>query len=251
MMKLDRPDDSEIERIKKTFVLNSFEYKPNVSLQELLLHFQELAGKQVDLLGVGSEYIKETNHIYVLCREKVLFLKDLVQHKKYTFVTYPLTPSKLQMQREAYLLDENDEVCLKLDSIWVMVDFVTRRMVRTTDVINAQSKYPRFETFEPLFESKLEQLEMIDIQGIEPVLTHQVSKDDLDNNNHMNNTVYLKLFQRFIKKNISELEIDFEKECLVGDILKIYKVEKEDTISFVGIKENDSISFKAKILTRQ
>ncbi len=64
MMKLDRPDDSEIERIKKTFVLNSFEYEPNVSLQELFLHFQELAGKQVDLLGVGSEYIKETNHIY-------------------------------------------------------------------------------------------------------------------------------------------------------------------------------------------
>lgn len=250
-MKFDRPNEFEIERLQKTFTLSSNEFKDNISLQELLLHFQELAGKQVDLIGVGNEYIEKTKHIYVLCREKIVFLKDIVINKKYTLVTYPLTPSKLQMQREAYLLDENDEVCLKLDSVWVLIDYVSRRMVRTTDVINAQSKYPKFETFEPVFESKLEQIEKINIDGLEPILVHEVDKDDLDSNNHMNNTVYLKLFQKFINDQIIELEIDYEKECLLGETLKVYEVEEQNTISFIGIKEDGLTSFRAKCLTRQ
>ncbi len=246
-MILDKPKTNEIERLAKTFSFRTDSFLPNVSLQELGLVFQELAGKQVDLLGIGSEYSKRTNNVYVLCREKMLFLKELKLGEDYTLVTYPLTPGKLQMQREAYLLDSLDEVVLKLDSIWVLVDYVTRRMKRTTDVASAQSKYPAFDTFVPLFEKRLEALGEMERGAMDLLLTHKVSKSDLDSNNHMNNTIYLRLVQPFVAKGISEVEIDFEKECLLGETLSIYKKEEKDFVSFMGYKEDDCLSFKARI----
>ena len=246
-MNFDRPNKDEIERLSKTFILKDNNFLPNVSLQELILNFQELAGDQVDILNVGRKYAKETNHVFVLCREKVKFLKPLKTNKNYTLVTYPLTPGKLQMQREAYLLDEENNVVMLLDSIWVLVDFISRRMLRTTDVVNAQKKYPKFDTFQPIFDEKLEEIENIDCTNLLPILTHKVGETDLDVNAHMNNTVYLKLIQKFIDKQISTFEIDYEKECRLDDELRIYKQEKDNFNYFVGKKQDDSISFKIRI----
>lgn len=247
-MKLDRPNPNEIERLMSPLVFHDDFFLPNVSLQEFGLCFQSLAGKQVDLLDVGKEYSKRTNHVYVLCREKIVIEKKLTVNTSYTLVTYPLTPGRLQMQREAYLLDEKDEVVLKVDSIWVLVDYVSRRMVRTNDVYQAQAKYPRFNTFEPLFTEKLETIEDYELYDFEKVFEHKVDDSDLDANDHMNNTVYLKLVQPFVSGNIQSVEIDFEKECRKDDTLEIYRRKTENAAFFIGMKEDRKLSFKIKII---
>lgn len=247
-MKLERPKPNEIERLMSPLVFQDDSFLPNVSLQEFGLCFQSLAGKQVDLLDVGKEYSKRTNHVYVLCREKIVIEKRLKINAPYTLVTYPLTPGRLQMQREAYLLDEKDEVVLKVDSIWVLVDYVSRRMVRTNDIYQAQAKYPRFATFEPLFDEKLEAIEDRELSDFEKVFEHKVDDSDLDANDHMNNTVYLKLVQPFVSGNIKSVEIDFEKECRKDETLEIYRKESENVIFFVGMKEGGNLSFKIKII---
>lgn len=246
-MTFDKPKEGEIERLFETFTFEDKRFAPNVSFQELGLVFQSLAGKQVDLLGIGSEYSRKTNNVYVLCREKMLFLEPIRLQESYTLVTYPLTPGKLQMQREAYLLDGEKRVVMKLDSVWVLVDFVTRRMKRTTDVSLAQSKYPLFDTFVPLFEDKLEALGEVNRKSMDLVLTHDVVSEDLDSNNHMNNTVYLRLVQPFVSSGVKEVEIDFEKECRLGDCLSVYKKEENGYVFFSGYKQDDSLSFKVRM----
>ena len=243
-MKLDKPETDEIERPTLDFSLREDVGPLNVSFQELLLRFQSLAGRHVELLGIGKEYSERTKNVFVLCRERIHFPKPLAKNENYTLVTYPLTPGKLQMQREAYLLDSDRECRMLLDSIWVLVDFETRRMKRTNDVVLAQAKYPAFSTFTPLFEEKLAAIgEPTEVLG-DPVDVHQVTKEDLDVNDHMNNTVYLKLVQPYLNGVVSDIEIDYEKECRLNETLSIYRIDQDGKSLFLGYKEDGSLSFK-------
>lgn len=244
-MILNKPEKDEIERPTLDFTLKEDVGPLNVSFQELLLRFQDLAGRHVELLGIGKEYSIRTKNVFVLCREKIHFPKPLAKNEEYTLVTYPLTPGKLQMQREAYLLDSKMEPRMFLESIWVLVDFETRRMKRTNDVVLAQEKYPAFKRFTPLFPEKLEAIVDVDVGDREPVCVHVVCLDDLDVNDHMNNTVYVKLVQPYLKGAVSDIEIDYEKECRLNETLSIYEIDFKNQSLFLGYKEDGSVSFKA------
>lgn len=243
-MKGDRPKKDSVEKFVVDFTLSKVDALSNPPFSEINLAFQKAAGSQVDVFGLGPDYSLRTRMIFVLCREKVDVLKPFNKEETYTLVTYPLAPGRIDMTREAYILNNKDEVMLTLTSLWVLLNYDSRRISSTRDVAVAQSHYPLLETITPLYEEKrLPALDREDIHG-EIVLRHLVCQEDLDVNNHMNNTIYLKLLEALpFRKAVRGFEINYEKECFLGEEILVERKEEENSTLFAGFKPSGELSF--------
>ena len=208
--------------------------------QDFLLTFQNAAGSHVEKLGLGDKFKDENEFYYILCRLKGHFLSKFEKGKKYTLITYPTQASTLQLYRYAYILDENDNVVFYLISLWVLINQKTRRL-QNAKAFKEKIKevLPDIDDVKPYIDEKLYELDFSNID-FSFCKTYKVTGVDIDSNNHMNNTAYMKIVQYETDTNTTpSFEIDFEKECFIDEQINIYKHDK----SFIGKKADDSISF--------
>ena len=80
--------------------------KGKPDLAKTVYFLQNLAIAHVRKLGFGEDYQKEKSFLYVVCRMKGTFYRDLKVGEKITGVTYTLVPNLIDMIRYAYLLDK-------------------------------------------------------------------------------------------------------------------------------------------------
>ena len=221
----------------------------NVDLSHLVHCFQDLATRQIDRLGLGDDFEKENRFFYVVLRYKGFFLKKITSYGKYRLVTYPMQASALQLYRYALILDEKGQVVFYLISLWVMMDSQTRKIKPAKAFRNkAKEILPEIENMKPLTD---ETLSNFSIDGIPFSFCkeHIVTKDEIDSNGHMNNTVYIKLVQPMNEKmKLSSFEFDYERECFQDEDIIIYDYVNENDFYIKGMKEDDSISFKGKFV---
>ncbi|MCI1734200.1 MAG: thioesterase [Bacilli bacterium] len=243
----DATSAQPILRYPLSFKLEKTDAQGNPWLSDILLSFQQAATAHVTLFGLGDSYFRVLRRrAFVLCREKLIFLAKMVTGKLYTLFTYPLEPGKLEMYREAYVLDDQGKEVLRLHSLWVLIDFDSRRLALTTEAKAKQDSYFQGQVLSPLFTERLEKLDLPSTAGL-PYQDHIVTADDLDSNNHMNNTVYLRLVQEEgLTQLIRSLEINYEKECRLGETLRIFRKDQPGSSVFMGYKSDQSLSFAVR-----
>lgn len=221
--------------------VDSFDKEGNPDLRTIFTLFQKAATRHAEELGIGKDFYERNGLLYVLCRMKLVFQGRFEKGKEYTLVTYALPPEKIQFVRDAYIEEEEGKRIALLKTTWVLISATRRRIVLTDGLVQRLSPLKEeLQTLVPVFEERLSALEESPAQ---PLFVHRVGKEDIDANNHMNNTVYIHLTQEAgFDGLVKTFEIDFEKECLLGEDLTIYKGKDG---YFCGFK-NDSLSYKAK-----
>ncbi len=243
---MNLPDiTKENPSFEKIDFVPSFDSKGHVDLKDLIHHFQNLATRHIDRLGMGEEFEKENSFFYVVLRYKGYFLKELETGRHYTMVTFPTYPGPLQLYRYCYLLDEEKKVCFYLISLWVLMDSKTRRL-KTARVFRdrIEKEIPDLKDVKPLTEETLGNFPLEE-DGFVKYDTYQVGKQDIDENGHMNNTVYFDILKDHLpEKSIHTFEMNYEKECLFEEKLNIF-VKEGGFLTFKGMK-NDGLSFKIK-----
>ncbi|MFA6829569.1 MAG: acyl-ACP thioesterase domain-containing protein [Bacilli bacterium] len=230
------------------FELKQVDSSGNPELQEVLLAFQKGAADHVELYGFGQKYRERTNKVFVICREKIVFLRDFEKNKKYNLYTYPLSPGRIDMYREAYILDENGNRMAEILSLWVFIDFTTRRICKTDEVKAVQDEYMKSFDKPVIFSDKLQRMDCPENEG-QFLFEYTVQESDLDSNNHMNNTVYFRILQNHgIGKKVSSSEVNFEKECFLGEKIRIFRNCFDSFDVYQGIKEDGDLSFIIKFV---
>ncbi len=220
----------------------------NIDLADLIHQFQNLATRQIDSFSLGEEFEKENSLLYVVLRYKGYFLSPLKKEGNYTLYTYPTLPGPLQLYRYAFLLDEENKVVFYLISLWVLMDKVKRRIASAKKFREVLSKsIPDFSWVPPFDDEKLVNFPL-DALTFHKEKEYRVKKEDIDSNNHMNNTVYLRISQPESSFFLSSFEFDYEKECFENDVLLLSSAIKEKEIVIKGEKEDSSLSFKGKYL---
>ncbi len=215
----------------------------NVDLKSLFLAFQDAATEHTVQMGIDKDFYRPLHLLYVLCRIKVEFLAPFPKEGKIRLVTYGLFPGRISFLRDCYLEDEKGRMLLKLRTLWVLIDEVRRRIV-PTDLLAERMEPMREEldVFPAVFDEDLSSLE--EEEGAERVFDYVVSEKDIDVNRHMNNTVYFSLVEQAgIEGRMAELEINFEKECLLGDLLTVYRKEGY----YCGYRRGE-LSFKCRVV---
>ncbi len=232
----------------------AFRYQPadeygNVNLQQFMLDFQEVAGLNADDLDIGPSYYFPNKVYFVIVRMKGEFLKPVPFDRDIHFVTFSLPLNeKIQFYRQAFACDYNEEVYFSITSSWVLISAEKRRII-TTDALkeHLEPVEPYIRDHTPIMEQRLRALETLDAPE-DGRYVYQVDSHDIDNNSHMNNTVYFKIMQNCgFRNRVAGFEIDFEKESFLGQKIATSLIPQKNSDYYIGYKEDGQLSFKARV----
>lgn len=185
----------------------------------VLNYMQDLAAKSIDKYNskYSCEELLKNGLGWFLIRYRVEFENDLQDIKELKVQTECRGCQKMTTYRDFEVFDNNSgKRILRATSSWLIVD------LNSKSVVNIAQKYPDFLPFtkreDDLSLQKLKSLTDFDTEKI-----FTVRYDDLDINNHVNNTVYIEwaieaLDYDFRKShNIKTLDIYYKHEAKYGD----------------------------------
>ncbi len=206
-----------------------------VRLSALMKHFQQLAREDFDSFGCTYPQMREMGLVFVLTSMTIKIFKPINLYGKYTIETIPRKTAGVRFYRDFYLYDEEGLVCEAV-SVWALIDFVSRRLARPTDlhieIPNNDAKEPSVEPVKKVFPK-----DVYDFSSV-----REVYYSLLDENNHLNNCNYADLIEDTLPmqyhtpdKYISYIGINFVNEAKVGSqILVNIAKENENTLTAVA-----------------
>ena len=223
---------------------SDFDTFDKIKMHSLLDMFQDLAKEHADILGLGYNEFKPKNLMWILLSTKIEIIKDVTYGEEVVLKTWPHPKGRIDFIRDYQVLSPEGDVYVKASSKWIVVDFVTRKIKRTSDI-----DYPEKTIDDKNFDdvSRIR----IDIpEDKEFVCDYKVVNNDLDHNGHMNNCKYMELVYNTMdiknKKHLVSLHIDFINEVMLGQTISLYKFNLEEEQYYVGYVDNIQ-SFIAKV----
>jgi medium-chain acyl-[acyl-carrier-protein] hydrolase len=217
---LVNPDSPVI--YSENFTIRSYHTDLNrrLTIPGLCSFFQDIAGNHTVECGVGWEVMQEQNVFWVLSRMKIEVISYPEWRDKIKISTWSMGTDGLFAYRNFKVEGENETLLVKAASMWLMVNTETRRLVRPGDFMR---DFPLCT--ERLIEADPEKIPALN----EPLLFKEakVTFTETDMNLHMNNVSYIERiinsydFNFLTENQISDFEINFLKEAVPGDLLKV------------------------------
>ncbi len=209
--------------------------------------FQDVAGTHAVFIGVDDRSIlKKDNALWVISKTKMKINSLPLWDEEVTVRTWPMGAEGVRCNR-CYQIKKGDEVLINAISEWVIIDATTRalRKVETTsypndiDWIQEKSIEERFRRFKDDFNDE------------DLVYKRLVRSGDIDVTHHTNNVTYITMLldtfsvKELESKQWEDVEVSYLNESFEGEILSIYRKEKEDGYYFSIKKEDGKVVLMA------
>ncbi|MDO6760104.1 thioesterase [Tamlana sp. 2_MG-2023] len=207
---------------EQTYPIRSVNINSNkkLGLYGLLGLLQDITSEHAYDLNFGYENMIKRGFIWVLIRQNLKMKAWPNWHDTLTIKTWTLPVDGFYGTREfeIFLKDEKIGAC---STIWMILDSVTRRPKKITDIETSFS--PRSD-----YQLDFKANKIVTPGGLELNQNIQVKNSDLDMHNHVNNIKYSQWaldaipFEYHKKYSITEFEINFLHETLLGDDIALY-----------------------------
>ncbi len=210
-------------------------------------YFQQIAREDLERFGMSYEFLRDNNIVFVLSKYKIKVYDTIPSETYYTLRTSPCEVKGVSFIRDFVLIDSNGKCVAEASSSWVIINFLTRRILRPTQLPKEVIPDDKLVGFAP---------EKILIDGdINFYYNVKVMHSLLDENNHLNNCNYMDIiFDGLYENNIeasqiANVDISFEHEALFDDMLRAEYSVTDDNISVKCYNlTQDNICFNAVIL---
>lgn len=209
--------------------------------------FQDVAGHHADILGVGYEACKKENVAWVLMKNRIEIINTPLPYEEVEVITWPSSRSRIDYGRDYLMVSKTGEVYAKATSQWVFADMTTHKLLRTTAL-----SFPEEVDEAPLFEGKIEKIDIDDLVCERIVHTHKITNSDLDHYGHTNNARYVVMIFDALPNNkdklIKSIVINYLQEAHLGEVVDLYLEEKAGYIIGCGkVKADGRLSFTFKL----
>lgn len=192
-----------------------------LSLEALLNYFQDCSTFHSEVLGVGTEYLKERQLAWVLSSWQIVVNRYPRLCEEITIGTAPYEFKGFMGSRNFYMKDVSGEQLACANSLWSLVHLQTMRPERPTPEMLEQyvlaSKMdmdyaPRKITIPG---GAVRQDEIV-------VRTHH-----LDTNHHVNNGQYIRMAMGFLPEGfeIAQMRAEYKKPAFLEDVICPYVVQ--------------------------
>lgn len=193
----------------------------------------------------------QNNAVWVVSKAKLHFNKypnwrDVIYGRSYTTKVKPI-----RVEMETTFKNEEGEILFSAKQESCAIDLETRK-IRKVETVNYPSD---METEENIIQEAYSKLnESFSEDNL--IYEQKVFSTDIDYSRHTNNVMYVRyiantLSCEFLDKNkITDFEIHYINESKEGQILKIYKIEKNGLIEFL-IKEGEREIIRASLSYEQ
>ena len=212
-------DDAFFNR-KFIFRFGDCDIRKNASLYAVMKLVSELAGEDYERRGLGYEYLLQYGQALLLSRMRFKFSRMPVHTEEVLAVTWERFDKGPFFYRDFELKSQSGEVLVSGSSQWVLVDIISREILRPSSLAEGKRQTDPKKSDCPECE-KLKKTEALPILGQRPVYY-----SDLDGNSHVNNAVYGKIAVDFLpeeirQKKIKGFSINFLIETKQGETLEI------------------------------
>ena len=222
--------------------------------------FQDVAGVHAEMLGISGPQILEKNLCWMITRGRYEVIKQPRLYQNVVVKTWPVESRRIELDRDYEICAEDGELLIKGTSQWVVMDITDRsspKLVPARDFEIGLDEYVTERTFERAFTRAVYN----NIESDEPYLCRS-GYTDLDMNGHVNNVKYASFALNAIAHElpagaeICDFRIDYTKEVLEGDVLKIHhaKSENEDsslTFTCRGATDGTPVNFGVKLTVKR
>lgn len=224
---------------------SDFDANGNLKPSSVLDFFQEIAGTHATQLGVGFDNLIKQDLLWALVKVKFELVSSPKAHKNIIIKTWPLAPSRITLQRDYLIEDEDGNTIAKGTSEWVTMNAQTRKLVISNDIY-------LLENFceQQAFEEKTKKVPDFKPETDAKIIVPEFC--DLDRNIHVNNIKYADFVMNMLCSNensvVKTLQIDFHKEMYKGERISLYMQKNEETVLFKGVGEDGERKFSASVI---
>ncbi len=212
-------------------------------------YFQQIAGENLDELGLTYDALLEKNLVFVLAKMKSVFYRPITKNEKLTLETVHRRVKGASFIRD-YTLTSKGELIAEASSYWALIDVNTRRLCRPSVLEDSFTEVCELCSFE--IEGRFSFPDDLNksYYGYKVVFT------DIDENSHMNNTRYPDICLDAIggikeDEYVSAVRLDYLTEAKLGEELQLVYAysEKENTYYFSAMNvTTGSRCFDAEIV---
>ena len=206
----------------------------------LMKYIQNSAQSQLTDSGLSYDSLKSKKRAFLLSRIKMEFADSVRAYEKLNAITFPCDSRGYSFLR-CYSLERDGVTIGRAVSVWALIDTDTRGLVKVSDFELG------LETYAPL-DITLTRIalpsEMIEVGS------YRVTYGMIDQNNHMNNTVYPDMYSTFLpleKKRIESISIAYLNEAPAGENLTVMRGCFDGIYYFRTIREDGKINSEAEI----
>lgn len=197
---------------------------------EIVRMMEDSARQQMEREHPSVEELLDDNIALMVNRFDLRVLKPIEDDAEITSLTWPCPSEKATLYRNNSLKIKGKYVAFSC-SLWSLVNYKTRRIMKVKDV--DFSKYT-FKRFYETFPGHKFQVTIDDIENMEDVGQKHIGPEDLDDNGHMNNVKYAEMFESLVPEvengthYVSALRLHFQKEAVYNEDLIIKRLQIED-----------------------
>ena len=222
---------------------NDVDHHLKLKISSLFRFIQQVSTNHSEKLGFGRSVTNDQGLAWVITRTHIE-IYDLPEMNDEIYVaTHPGEQNKFIFPRYYMVYDKHGKLLVSCSSLWVVIDSNTRRVIVKPfgDKIYKGEKH----------KDDIPLPDRVNLDEVSLVQERKVLYSDIDLNGHMNNVKYIEYMidlhdkSFYDKYTVSDILINYEKECHDSDIVKLY-MNDNINCSIKG-EVNDVTSFSAII----
>lgn len=208
----------------------------HLTIESIIDYMQDCTNFQSEDLGVGLEYHRERQIMWVLNFWQIVIDAYPRMGEKITVGTQAFGFEKMFGHRNFLITKQGkpEERIAIANSLWVLMDLQKGRPMIVTPEIGEV-----YGTHEPLPMEYASRKIRIPKEAGETQPEYVVQEYHLDTNHHVNNGQYVRMALAAIKDEITvrELRVEYRKQAMLGDriVPVVYRMDSEYLVALNGI----------------
>ena len=220
-----------------------------IKASKILYELQEAGRIQMENDKPSVDDLLDRNLALMVNRIDMVISMEVTDDEEITY-TSNACPSERATLLRVYNAKAGEEQVAYASSIWSLVNFKTRRIMKAKELNMKNFTLARYRN--PFGDRKFRITEE-DENAMEDMGTFKVGREYMDDNGHMNNIKYLEHVEACIPELESgsfmkEIRLHFMKEALYDEELRIKRLRKEDAYYFRMYKPDGEANFECEIV---
>ena len=192
-----------------------------LTLAALINYFQDCSTFHSEDVGLGMEYLKEKELVWVLSSWQIVVERYPWIGEHVTIGTQPYELKGFLGYRNFCMTDEKGNYVAKANTLWSLLDTKTLRPSQVTE--DMLQGYGLGERIEMEYAPRKIQVPQGGVTR-EPII---VKKHNIDTNHHVNNQQFVDMAMDYLPEDfiVGQLRAEYKKQAFLGDVLTPYVVE--------------------------
>lgn len=221
-----------------------------LKLSALLKYLSDTADIHYQTKGFGHDVLWEQDMAFLLAGESILISRLPQEAETLQIATWEHGVKGARYFRYFAVLDEQGETVITAETVWLLCNPSTRRILRPGSYDFHMTLHPEYQPELPPVAKLTRGMEM------EPAGSRVVRYSDLDVNGHVYNATYADfacdmLDWQELQHQPAAFRINFDAEASYGEELQLFRAKRENAIYCAARKEDGTLCFEAELVGAQ